>query len=164
MTEGEYALNADTTLPEASATHHSSASRQFNFWLGEWDLTWQDGGRGTNSIRAILDGNVIFESFDASPTDTFKGMSFSVFNLALGKWQQTWVDNRGNYLDFVGTYLDGKMTLERVVTLAEKTIKQRMVFYNITDTSLDWIWERSEGQGAAWEPLWQIHYQRRSGL
>ena len=164
MTEGENALNADATLPEGRAAHLSSASRQFNFWLGEWDLTWQDGGSGTNSVRAILDGTVIFESFDAGPTDTFKGMSFSVYNLALGKWQQTWVDNQGNYLDFVGTYLDGKMMMERVVTLAKKTIMQRMVFYNITDTSLDWIWERSEDQGAAWEPLWQIHYKRRSGL
>lgn len=151
MEEHTNALNSTvSTLPE----------RQFDFWLGEWNLTWADGGEGTNTIQAILDGKVILESFDASPSGTFKGMSVSVYNSALARWQQTWVDNMGNYLDFVGGYADGKMTLERVVRQADTTVIQRMVFYNISATDLDWNWERSVDQGATWELLWQIHYVR----
>lgn len=135
--------------------------RQFDFWLGEWNLTW-DGGRGSNSIQAILDGKVILESFDAGSPETFKGMSVSVYNSTLGKWQQTWVDNTGNYLDFVGGVSDGKMILERTVRQEEEIVMQRMVFYRINQMQLDWNWERSVDQGANWELLWHIHYQRKA--
>jgi hypothetical protein len=37
-----------------------------------------------------------------------------------------------------------------------------MVFYNISDQSLDWNWERSADWGQSWELLWRIHYQRRA--
>ncbi len=161
MAESEFALHADTSPPQENSFQSSPAGTQFDFWLGEWDLTWSDGGRGTNSISAILDGNVILESFDASPTDTFKGLSFSVYNSTLDRWQQTWVDNRGMYLDFTGAYRDSKMILERTTTSGEKTIMQRMVFYNIQHTSLDWSWEQSTDQGITWQPMWQIHYQRK---
>lgn len=134
---------------------------QFNFWLGEWDLTWSNGGHGTNSIRAILDGKVILETFNADPTDAFQGMSFSVYNPLLSKWQQTWVDNQGTYLDLVGDYQEGKMILERTASVGEKSILQRMIFFNITDTHLDWSWQRSQDHGTTWESLWQIHYQRK---
>src|SRR5690349_16260815 len=112
MTAEEIILLRDDPPQGAAIPEPSSINSQSDFWLGEWVLTWQDGGQGTNRISAILDGKVIFESFDASPSDTFKGLSFSVYNPALDRWQQTWVDNRSMYLDFVGAFRDGKMILE----------------------------------------------------
>src|SRR2546421_4953458 len=161
MTQHEDAFDTDT-LPQDRSSHSAPEATQFDFWIGEWDLTWKNGGRGTNSIRAILDSKVILETFNAHPTDTFQGMSFSVYNLSMRKWQQTWVDNQGNYLDFVGAYQDGKMILERTATVGEQSILQRMIFFNITATDLDWSWERSQDHGTTWEILWQIHYRRRS--
>src|SRR5262245_47263976 len=134
------------------------ADRQFDFWIGEWDVTWSTG-KGTNTISRILDDRVIHESFDASPSAPLRGMSVSVCDQGL--WRQTWVDSNGSYLDFVGEFKDGKMDLRRRATLDGKLILQRMVWYNITRNALDWIWERSEAEGAAWTVLWQIHYQRK---
>jgi hypothetical protein len=144
-------MNA-TDLPE----------RQFDFWCGTWDLTWADGGRGTNRVEAIFDGKVILENFAAEPAGSFDGMSVSVYNAAQGKWQQTWVDNQGGYLDFVGEYHDGRMILAREVTPGEPAVQQRMVFYNIDEHELDWNWERSTDVGRTWELQWHIHYQRAS--
>ena len=42
-------------------------ARQFDFWLGEWDLTWGKDGRGKNVITSIYDGCVIQERFDGRP-------------------------------------------------------------------------------------------------
>jgi hypothetical protein len=70
-------------------------ARQFDFWIGDWDAHWGDGARGTNIIRAVLDDAVILENFDGRPGTPLLGMSVSVYNAALGKWQQTWVDNQG---------------------------------------------------------------------
>jgi hypothetical protein len=148
-----------------------SAARQFDFWLGEWDLTWpgeQSGlpagqiGRGTNAITAILDSCVIQENFVDLAPNSLRGMSFSVYNKRLGKWQQTWVDNQGGYLDFVGEFKDGKMILSRQATTKEgKEIIQRMVWHNIAKDQLDWNWEASEDGGKTWKVNWQIHYTRK---
>ncbi|HLJ36688.1 MAG TPA: hypothetical protein VKU38_23730 [Ktedonobacteraceae bacterium] len=161
MATHEHTTDATTLPQEDRSSHTVPEATQFDFWLGEWDLTWSNGGHGTNSIQAILDGKVILETFNADPADAFQGMSFSVYNPLLGKWQQTWVDNQGTYLDLVGGYQEGKMILERTDNGGEKSILQRMIFSNITDTHLDWSWERSQDYGTTWESLWQIHYQRK---
>ncbi len=136
-------------------------ARQFDFWLGDWDLSWSDDGHGTNRVTSILGGCVIQEEFDGTPSIPLKGLSLSTYNAATGKWQQTWVDNSGGYLDFIGEFADGKMMLSRETISQEKPIKQRMVFYNITKDGLDWNWERSDDKGKTWQVLWCIHYKRK---
>ncbi|MBA2681611.1 MAG: DUF1579 family protein [Ktedonobacteraceae bacterium] len=163
MIEHESNLSPSSpTSQEESASNVLPPARQFDFWLGEWDLTWADGGRGTNSIQAILDGHVILENFDADPAGSFRGMSFSVYDPAQNQWQQTWVDNQGGYLDLVGTYQNDTMILTRQAMTAGKAVMQRMIFYNISTSQLDWDWQRSEDEGRTWKTLWHIHYQRKS--
>jgi hypothetical protein len=161
---GFYSMPEDEVVP-------ASAKRQFDFWLGEWDLTWpgeQSGlpagqiGHGTNSIKAILDSAVVQENFVDLAPSSLRGMSVSVYNQRLGKWQQTWVDNQGSYLDFVGEFKDDKMIFSRqATTKAGKEIMQRMVWHNIAKDQLDWNWEASEDGGKTWKVNWQIHYTRK---
>ena len=54
-----------------------AGAKQFDFWLGEWDLTWGEDGRGTNRITLILDEQVIQEEFDGTPAISLKGLSVS---------------------------------------------------------------------------------------
>ena len=76
-------------------------ARQFDFWIGEWDLTWEGGGTGTDVVRAVLDDFVIVQEFDGS-NPALRGMSVSAYDARRAKWQQTWVDNQGSYLTLVG--------------------------------------------------------------
>ena len=135
-----------------------------DFWVGEWDLTWEgkDGpAKGTNTIRKILDGAVIEESFDGNPGVAFLGRSFSILGRVDGKWKQVWVDSAKGYLDFEG-YKEG----DRVVfhrkgkSPAGEDILQRMVFHDIEGDSLVWDWETSD-DGKEWTLRWQIKYQRK---
>jgi hypothetical protein len=135
-------------------------ARQFDFWVGEWNLTWGEDQHGTNTVTKILGGCVIQEQFNGNPASPFIGMSVSSYNHQLEKWQQTWVDNSGGYLDFTGELRDGKMILSRQAEREGNVILQRMVFYNIQENSLDWNWERSADDGETWEVLWHISYQR----
>lgn len=136
---------------------------QFDFWLGEWDLTWGEDGRGCNAITRVLGGCVIEENFDGTPAIPLIGRSLSVFSPHYARWHQTWVDNQGSYLDFIGEWDedDQRMVLERDDYQGGRPIKQRMVWYSITPMSLDWNWERSEDGGISWVVQWQIHYERR---
>ena len=140
------------SAPEAS---------QFDFWLGEWDASWKDGGKGVNKISKILGECVIHEQFDATPSSPLIGKSVSVYNTRTNKWHQTWVDNSGAYLDFTGQWENGKMILSRSVKLKSKTIMQRMVWYNISHDKFNWNWEASKDGGKSWKINWQINYTRK---
>ena len=133
--------------------------QQFDFWLGEWDVTWE-GGSGTNLVRRILDDKVIEENFDGRPGENLIGHSLSAYQPARG-WLQTWVDNQGSYLEFAGGWEDGKMILRREAVVDGQPCRQRMVWYNLAADEFDWNWERSDDEGATWRVLWIIHYQRR---
>ncbi len=135
-------------------------ARQFDFWLGEWDLTWGEDGIGQNTITTRYDGCVIEENFDGAPSMDFKGMSVSTFNPQIRKWQQTWVDSQGSYIHLMGEFKDGRMVLINQPPTSDGQILFRMVFYNIEQDSLDWDWERSADGGENWELRWRIHYQR----
>ncbi len=135
----------------------SNPENQFDFWIGEWDVTWGKDGRGTNRVERILDGKVVQEDFHAPD---LHGISFSVYDAERKLWCQTWVDNSGTYLDFTGKFDDGRMILSRDAIVRGEQCKQRMVWYDIQEAQFNWNWERSDDGGQTWRALWQIHYER----
>ncbi len=141
--------------------------KQLDFWVGEWDLTWPrttagQTDHGTNSIRRILDGCIVQENFSGADALHLRGQSVSIFDATAGKWKQTWVDNEGGYLDFVGEFKDGQMILAREATRPDGSKGlQRMVFKNITQNEFDWSWEGSKDGGKSWTVVWPIHYKRK---
>jgi hypothetical protein len=150
----------EASAPTADKPCSTPDFSQFDFWIGEWDLTWGDSAQGTNVITKDYDGCVIIEKFDGNPGMPFRGMSVSTFNARTGKWHQTWVDNAGGYLDFVGEFVEGKMILSREAEIDGKPEMQRMVWHNINEDELDWNWEKSSDGGQTWDIAWKIHYRR----
>ncbi|MCB0264087.1 MAG: DUF1579 family protein [Calditrichaeota bacterium] len=146
-------------------------ARQFDFWIGEWELTWPGGqggtpegqtGRGVNHVVQYLGECVIFENFSFADS-SFIGKSWSVYNLQKQLWQQTWVDNSGGYLLFTGGFADGKMELRTAPFQRNGvTYVSRMVFRNIAANAFDWDWQRSADNGETWQDVWNIHYQRKT--
>jgi len=142
--------------------------KQLEFWVGDWDLTWPgpkqgEVQHGTNSIHRLLDQCVVQEDFSGDPSAPLHGMSVSIFDTRAGKWKQTWVDNQGSYLDFVGEFKNGQMVLAREGVRPDGTkIVQRMVFKNIQANEFDWSWESSTDGGKTWQVQWPIHYKRKS--
>jgi hypothetical protein len=142
--------------------------KQFDFWVGEWDLTWpgdkpNETAHGVNSIHRTLGNCVVEENFDGGASMPLRGKSLSTFDSRSGKWKQTWVDNQGSYLDFVGQFENGHMILSRIGAKPDGTkILQRMVWNNITRDEFDWTWESSSDGGKTWKVLWPIHYKRKA--
>ena len=143
---------------------------QFDFWLGEWDLSWpavQTGGKpgeraiGTNRIERLFGQCVVEENF-AAAGGSLQGRSLSVFDPGSGLWRQTWVDNTGGYLLFSGGFDGENMELRTSeVERGDETIVNRMVFHDIGETSLQWDWQGSRNGGETWTELWTIAYTRR---
>lgn len=138
----------------------------FDFWIGDWDLTWTDAQgqlqKGTNQITKILDGKVIQENFSFA-SGTFKGTSITVYNPKRKTWHQAWADTQGGYFDFEGD-VDGDKRIfkTRVKEQDGQKVIQRMVFYDIKPDSLSWDWESSYDGGSTWQLLWRIKYLRKN--
>jgi len=134
---------------------------QFDFWVGEWDLTWNDTSKGSNSIRKILNDCVINENF-SNPVNNYSGMSWSVYDPQKREWKQTWVDNQNGYIILTGKYSNGEMILSTgpVISPQGKKVVSRMVFYHIKPDSFDWKWEAST-DNFTWKVNWLIHYERK---
>ena len=141
--------------------------KQLEFWVGEWDLSWPGAKQGetehgTNSIHRLLDSCVVQENFSGENAMHLRGISVSLYDTRAGKWKQTWVDNEGEYLDFVGEFKDGQMILARDAVRPDGTKSiQRMVFKNISANEFDWSWEASTDGGKTWQVQWPIHYKRK---
>ena len=135
---------------------------QFDFWVGEWDLTYNDTIHATNRITKEMGGCLIHEHFD-DPAHSYKGESWSMYNPKTKLWQQTWVDDQGEYITLTGTISDNKMTLQTEPAVQpDGTKKQsRMVFYKITPNSFVWDWESTTDDGKTWKNNWRIHYKRK---
>jgi hypothetical protein len=159
-------LNAEQAATQANPCA-AAQQKQFDFWVGEWDLTWPGAkagevGHGTNSIKRIMDGCVVQENFSGADSMHLRGTSVSTFDLKSGIWKQTWVDNEGGYLDFIGEFKVGQMILQREAVRNGTKILQRMVWKNISANEFDWSWESSQDGGKTWQVNWPIHYKRRS--
>ena len=141
----------------------------YRFWVGSWDLTWQDTngqeGKGTNVVREVLDGTVIEENFEAiaGSQTGYKGKSLSILSQPNGVWRQVWVDNQGGYIEFTGRKDGDRYYFETEVTTtpAGAQVQSRMVFYDITENSLTWDWERTQDGGDTWILNWRIHYTKQ---
>ena len=152
-----------TSFSQSTTTSpgHQINAAQFDFWVGDWDLTWNDSLKGTNTIKKQLNNYVITEEF-YNPSTQFTGKSWSVYDTVSARWRQTWVDNQGGYIALSGQFENNKMILAtEPVVRNGKAIVSRMIFYNIQANSFDWNWEHSTDGGTRWNLAWKIHYQRR---
>ena len=153
---------------QSLSTNGLAPQKYFDFWVGTWELTWEDANgstaEGVNKIEKILNDKVIKENFEGltGQNKGYIGKSWSVYNPSTKEWKQTWVDNSGGYLEFTGA-IDGDKRIFRREAINQQGNKvlQRMVFYDIKVDSFTWDWESSLDDGESWTLQWRILYKRK---
>jgi hypothetical protein len=141
---------APTTPPAKPCT--SPEYRQFDFWIGDWDVTNPAGKpAGTNLIKPILDGCVLHESWVAAGGG-FTGQSHNTFDPTRGVWHQTWVDMSGTLLLLEGRFDNGVMTLSDKDTPGKKDAKaiNEIAWTPNADGSVRQLWRTSNDGGKTW--------------
>ena len=138
--------------------------RQFDFWLGAWDVSWPasphgSAGFGRANVQKILAGCVVQENLSADPLP-LRAMSVSSYIPESGEWKQVWADNEGHYRDVAGESKNGEIILSRQSEVNGKKVLQRAVWKNIKPMELDFSWEQSHDGGQTWQVLWPMHYTR----
>jgi hypothetical protein len=138
--------------------------RQFDFWVGEWEVIAQGGSggvAGTNLITKTLDGCVLHEHWKGAQGGT--GESFNFYDRQSGMWHQLWIDNRGRPLRFAGTYVDGKLAMKGESKGPNASpVHHKLTFHNNSDGTVRQVWEQSLDGGATWKVVFDGLYRKRS--
>lgn len=141
----------------------SEAHRQFDFWVGEWDVTGPAGKpAGRSRIESKLGGCVVHEHWFGAGGSV--GESFNIHNAETGQWEQYWVDNGGNRLHLQGGVRAGAMVLEGVqdkpnaqTGLAQR---ERITWTPNADGSVRQLWETSPDDGKTWSTSFDGLYRK----
>jgi len=133
--------------------------RQFDFWVGQWDVTVQGNPAGTNIITREEQGCLIHEHWTGAKGGT--GQSFNFFDASTRQWNQVWVDNSASSLRLSGTFADNQMRLTGVAPGPDgKPQQQRLTFFKNADGTVRQLWETSS-DGSSWQVAFDGLYRRK---
>jgi hypothetical protein len=152
---------ADPAQPATPPARCSAPEqRQFDFWIGEWEVRTPDGKlAGTNRIEKALDGCTLEESWQG--VSGTRGQSFNSWDAQRKRWHQTWVDNNGLVLQLDGGLRDGKMVLSGEQPDPEGgTALQRIPWTPLPDSGVQQTWDVSK-DGKSWETIFDGFYSRK---
>jgi hypothetical protein len=159
--------NADPS-PPAPATSPPCAApeyRQFDFWLGEWEVAGKGGQIvGHSRIESILLGCAIAEHWSSGAGGANDGKSYNLYNRELGRWEQFWVDAKGSRLMLSGGLVDGNMVLDARQERADPKTgiqkRERITWTPNADGSVRQLWESSSDEGKTWTVAFDGLYRR----
>jgi hypothetical protein len=140
-----------------SAEHH-----QFDFWIGDWEVTDSAGTTvyGTNRIASEEGGCLVHENWAGSRGGT--GQSLNFFDPRTQRWQQVWVGSDGLLLTITGVLEGRSMVLVGEALMPDgKTMKQRAAWTPEPDGRVRQYWQQSTDDGTTWTVAFDGWYRPR---
>jgi hypothetical protein len=157
LTCGADSHGAEDAAPQppcAAETMH-----QFDFWIGNWEVTANGKPAGTNRIERILDGCALLENWTGAGGGAGKSLNF--FDRTDGLWHQTWIDRNGGALFLAGRFENGSMRLagERPATAKQPAARHRITWTALPGGQVRQLWETAPVGKEAWTVLFDGLYQ-----
>jgi hypothetical protein len=150
--------------PPKSPCTTNPVYRQFDFWIGEWEVYALNGKKaGDSKIELILDSCIILENWK-SMNGAYAGKSFNTYNGITRQWQQTWVDNFGGSTEYLEGKLDGDKMVFRTKPFAaskDTMAVRRLSFYNLSPDKVRQHGEITKDNGVTWKTEYDLEYRRR---
>jgi hypothetical protein len=135
--------------------------REFDFWVGEWDVRDAEGKTaGVNRIASEENGCVLVERWNSAAGG--HGQSYNYYDPAAGKWKQLWV-GLGILLHMEGGLVDGSMRLEGPLQYLKEGRRTtlRGTWSTLPDGRVRQHFEESEDAGKSWTTWFDGYYTRR---
>jgi tetratricopeptide (TPR) repeat protein len=164
-----FAKVVDETKIKAFPCMSIPEARQFDFWVGEWDVF----PNGTNSIvghskiEVASGGCMILENWTATGPVPNAGKSMNFYNPLTKKWEQNWIGsgglNNNNPQKFVnGEYRENAMRFdfEQFAPDGDKVIG-RFSFFNEGPDQVRQFNETSTDGGKTWTTSYDLVYKRK---
>jgi hypothetical protein len=148
---------AEAEAPPCSAPVY----RQFDFWLGEWDVFEQGGSikEARAIISSVQNGCGLREQYDG--TSGSSGESLSMYDPTTSQWQQTWISSHGQVVVIHGARQGEAMILSGT---DHSSSGQRLVrgVWKQEGAAVRETAERSSDNGKTWTPWFDLSFRKRS--
>ncbi len=157
-------------------------ARQFDFWIGEWDVqnwhrnpqapddaTWYDTGKATNRVYAILDGCAIVEHWMGRLSyATVHGFSVRAYDPEQKQWVLVlyWPGpTGGTFGTLEGIFQHGRGEFFNDFANAQgQRIENRYSFSDISPDAFRWDAATSTDGRLTWKPGWIMEFKKRDPL
>jgi hypothetical protein len=156
---------SNAAAPPAPMRCTAPEHRQFDFWLGEWQVYGGSDGAthlGDNRIERSDNGCWLVEHWHGA--SGIHGTSTNAWDAQYRVWRQFWVGADGVVLRLEGGLQDGAMVMTgQLPNPRGGTQVQRITWTPRADGSVDQQWDTSDDGGATWATSFRGHYRRRRG-
>jgi tetratricopeptide (TPR) repeat protein len=143
----------------------AAENRQFDFWLGEWNVVTSQGETpaGDSRIELILGDCVVQENWTSTGNVGYSGKSYNIYNAAAKRWEQYWVDNTGGNIFFYGELKDGVMDYwtDEIPQLDGKKLKRHLQFIKLGPDKVRQFSQGSNDGGKTWFVEYDFTYNRK---
>jgi hypothetical protein len=153
----ELALSVEKILKPCLNTE---GYRQFDFWLGEWDVFAGSQKVGYNNVKTLQQGCVVEENWEAAG-GRGTGQSFNFYNPVTRRWHQSYMGSGGDNWMMDGEYKDGALRYEGHIYTPGSDTLVHMTFFNMEPGKVRQFAETSNDGGKTWTTTWDAIYVRR---
>ena len=148
------------TSTQVAAKCDAPQYRQFDFWVGEWQVSNEQNSNVSQSKTSLInDGCGIFEEYTTKTG--YQGKSLNIYDTTTQHWHQTWIDNSGTLLQLDGKFEQGKMTLSGMAFDKDgREVLNKIVWTPNTDGTVHQQWLVSNDQGKKWQSVFDGLYKK----
>jgi hypothetical protein len=154
-------------LDSARASWEPCASdadaRRFDFWVGEWSVRNALGQPvGESSIQRVSGGCAILENWTGGTGVVGKSLNF--YNHDTHQWQQYWVGQQGDQVQFTTSEWRGPTLMFHAVTTQRggARVQNRLSFTPVAADTVRQFSETSSDGGKTWTTQYDFLYARKA--
>ena len=146
---------APTPAKPAAAPCTAPENRQFDFWVGRWDVypTGKDKLVAHSLIESVYGGCGVRENW--MPLSNQPGGSLNIYVPEEKRWEQFWIDSQGSRAIFTGGWNGKAMVIQG--KWAGPLV--RISYSKNADGSVRQFGEQSTDEGKNWAPSFDLTYR-----
>ncbi len=147
---------------DEGACSASSESRQLDFWLGDWTVTYPSmSGGSANKVDLSLDKCLVVESWDGGRGR--KGENMFAYSADDKSWHGMFADNQGRVHVFEGKVAQGFAEFTGPSRGPNgEAVLNRIKIVRMGPDKVEQSWEKSTDNGASWKTEFRGEYSRRN--
>jgi hypothetical protein len=146
---------------DAGTCATNSESRQMDFWLGEWTVTYPGiPGSAGSKVYLELDKCLIVESWDGGKGHS--GENMFAYSADDRSWHGMFADNQGRVHVFEGKVLEGSAEFIGTSRGADgEAVLNRIKIARVAADKVEQSWEKSTDNGSTWKTEFRGEYTRK---
>ena len=162
-TPASNSAGGNTTTPPKKpmvACTTEAQRHQFDFWIGQWDVTTKDGKRaGSSIVESVSGGCALLENWTSGSGG--RGKSLNAWNPTIRQWQQYWIGQDGAPTEFRSSEFDGKSLSFFNREGSDSLSFSRMTFTPLDASTVRQHAEKTTDGGRTWATEYDLYYHRK---